>query len=419
MPTIAFSLNDLSRLVGKKLTQEKLVWLLEHAKAEIENISGDEVSIKMNDTNLPYLWSVEGLARLFKGVLGTAKGIPKLKAERTGLKLFVESSVKPIRPFIAAFVAKGQKIDDYLLKQLIQLQEKVCDSYGRRRQKLAIGLYPFKKIEFPIYYKAVHPSSTRFTPLDFRTELNLWEIVKEHPKGREYGWIVESQKKWPVLVDSKKEVLSFPPIINSATTGKLEVGDSEIFFEATATDLPSARLAANIFSQAFADRGFKIYSVDVKYPDRLVTTPDDKYEKIKFDSSLVKKTLGLELKESEIKSLLERARYNVVKNIVEIPPCRQDILHPLDIVEDVGIMYGFENIESSPLTSYTIGGTTPMVEFIDKLRQLATGIGYQEIMSPILSNKELLYEKMEQKDTGAIEISNFTSQTYSAVRSWQ
>jgi len=418
MPTITFSLNDLSKLIGRKLSQDKLVWLLEYAKAELESITGDEASIKLNDTNLPYLWSVEGLARLFKGVLGAAKGIPKLKAERTGLKLFVESSVRPIRPYIAAFAAKGQKIDDYLLKQLIQLQEKICDGYGRRRQKLAIGLYPFKKIEFPVYYKAVHPSSTRFTPLDFRTELNLWEIVKEHPKGREYGGIVEGQKKWPILIDSKKEVLSFPPIINSATTGKLEVGESEIFFEATATDLASARLAASIFAQAFADRGFKIYSVDIKYPDKLIVTPDDKNEKVRFDSSLVQKTLGLELKESEIKSLLERARYSVDKNVVEIPSYRQDIMHPLDIVEDVAIMYGFENIESSPLTSYTVGSSAAMSEFADKLRQLATGLGYQEIMSPILSNKEQLYEKMEQKDSGTIEISNFTSQTYSCVRSW-
>jgi len=62
---------------------------------------------------------------------------------------------------------------NYLLKQIIQLQEKLCDNYGRRRQKIAIGVYTSKKIEFPVNYKAVDPESVDFVPLDFKESLNL------------------------------------------------------------------------------------------------------------------------------------------------------------------------------------------------------------------------------------------------------
>jgi len=247
MPTITFSLVDLNNLIGKKITEEKLVELFDYAKAELERKEGDEITVKFNDTNQPYLWSVEGLAIFFRGVLGLEKGIPKIKIEKSNNKLFVDKSVKTVRPYISAFIAKGVKIDDYLLKQIIQLQEKLCDNYGQRRQKIAIGVYTSKKIEFPVNYKAVDPESVDFVPLDFKESLNLREIIEKHPKGKEYAWILKDEKRYPILLDSRKNILSFPPIINSAELGKIKIGDDEIFFEATGNDENAIRLATNIF----------------------------------------------------------------------------------------------------------------------------------------------------------------------------
>ncbi|MEM4366321.1 MAG: phenylalanine--tRNA ligase subunit beta, partial [Candidatus Woesearchaeota archaeon] len=274
MPTIKFSMTDLSGLVGKKLSEEALAKLLESVKGELEGISGDEVTVKLNDTNLPYLWSVEGLARAFRGLLGLSKGLQRLKVTKTRLKLIVESSVKHVRGHISAFVAKGKKIDQYLLGQLIQFQEKLSEVFGRKRQKLAIGLYPCKKILFPIRYKAVAPNTVKFVPLGMRAELSLSEILQKHSKGREYGWILEGQKKVPILVDSKRDVLSFPPIINSELTGRLGPGDSELFFEATGTDAATVSCAANIFAHALADRGFSIEAVTVMSGGKTFQSPD-------------------------------------------------------------------------------------------------------------------------------------------------
>ncbi len=420
MPTINFSLKDLQLLIRKKASIEELRELLTYCKAELDDYdkTTDEVSVSLADTNQPYLWSVEGIARLLKGVLGKEKGIPKLKINKSSYKLIVDSSIKEVRPYIAAFVAKGKKISDYLLKQIIQLQEKLSENYGQRRQKLAIGVYPLSKIKFPIYYKAILPDSISFVPLDFKKEMTPQEILEEHPKGQEYSYILKDYKKYPILIDSEKNVLSFPPVINSAETGKIEEDEQELFFEATGTDLNTVLLAANIFAQALYDRGFTIYSVAINYKNKRILTPKPFNENIKIKKQDVENILGLKLKDFEIKTLLEKARYKFQNYKVLIPDYRQDIMHPVDVIEDIAIMYGYSNIKDSPLKTYTPGNTFDIVKFRNKARQLIIGQGFQEIFSPILSNKNLLYTKMNTKDFGTIEVKEYMSETYSCVRTW-
>lgn len=420
MPTITFSLTDLQKLVGKKFSVEELQDLLSCAKAEIDNYDKekDEVTADFGDTNLPYLWSVEGVARLLKGILGKEKGLPKLKLNKSDYKVIVENSVTKIRPYIAAFVAKECKIDDYLLKQMIQLQEKLCENFGRRRKKIAIGVYRYSKIKFPVYYKAIYPNKVKFIPLEFKKEMDLKEILEEHPKGQEYAWILDGFDKYPILMDDSNNVLSFPPIINSNETGKLEINDQDLFFEVTGTDLDSVLVACNIFAQALNDRGFKIFSVDVKYPDKKITTPFMFEDSIKLNKDNIKKLVDLDLKDSEIKSLLEKQRYDYESGKVLIPCYRKDILHENDVIEDILIAYGYNNIEELPLTSYTPGSTKKITYFIDKIREIMVGLGFQEVMSQILSNKNLLYNLMEIDDFGTIELQNPSSELYSCIRTW-
>jgi phenylalanyl-tRNA synthetase beta chain len=420
MPTINFSLKDLNKLVGKKLKIAQLEDLVAYGKGELQSYDPDtdEVVVNFDDTNLPYLWSVEGIARMIKGVLGTAKGIPKLKINKSRYSIRVDKSVSKIRPYIAAFVAKGFKINDYTIKQMIQLQEKLCESYGRKRQKVAIGVYSYDAIKFPIHYKATDPESITFIPLEFRKEMTQQEILEEHPKGREYAWILKDFKKYPILIDSNDRVLSFPPIINSNESGKIEPGNDSLFVEVTGTDLDSVNLSLNILAQAFFERGFKIFSVDVKYPHKKITTPHQFNESIRIKKEQIKKLVGLDLKNTVIKRILEKAGYNFNNYRVKIPPYRKDILHPVDVIEDIAIMYGYDRIEEAPLVSYTIGATSTLVKFIDKVREIVVGLGFQEVMSPILTNKLFLYDRMNITAFGTVEIQDCVSETYSVVRTW-
>ncbi len=421
MPNISFSYNDFQKLLGRKLPVEEFKELsLLYAKAEVEGYDSKsgEVKVALDDTNLPYLWCVEGLARFFRGVLDIEKGLQKLKAASSDYRVVVDSSVRAVRPYIAAFVAEGKGIDNYLLEQLIQLQEKFCDGYGRKRQKVSIGLYSHKKIKFPVHYKAVAPDSVSFVPLEMEEKLRLSEVLERHPKGRQYSWILKDLPKYPILVDSNNEVLSLIPIINSNFTGKLMVGDNELMFEATGTDEESVSLAANIFAQNLYERGFRIVSMVADYGARKSKSPCSFNEKIQVRDSDVEALTGLKLTAAKTKELLEKARYGVSGNTATIPDYRRDILHVADVVEDIAIMYGFGRIESAPLTSYTTGSSTEMNKFVDRVREIAIGLGFQEILSPILSNRAVMEDKMGVSGTGLVEVENIMSETYSAVRSW-
>jgi len=429
MPTITFSLKDLNSLIGKSLSIEQLEELFSKAKGELEeyNNDTDEVKLELGDTNQPYLWSAEGISILLKGFLGIEKGIPKLEITNAGDSDYivkVDKSVEKVRPYIVSFIAKGKKIDDYILKQLIQLQEKLADNFGRKREKIAIGIYPLKKIKFPVTYKAVKPDSIKFIPLESEKEMTPKEILENHPKGKEYAKILYGKSIYPILIDGKNEVLSFPPIINSELTGKVSEGDSELFFEATGTELKSLNLAANIFALALSQRGFKIFSARIEYPDEKIGTikiPNPENEDFSFDKNYIKKILGLDLKETEIKSLLEKFRYDYMSGKsakVIIPFYRADIMHSADIVEDIGIAFGYDNVKEIPLATYTVGKTFSRVEKINKIREIIVGLGYNEIMSAILSNKNLLYDKMNYKDFGTVEIEQYMSDTFSVVRTW-
>ncbi len=413
MPNITFSYKDFGQLLGKKLPVEKFgEMLMLYAKAELGKRDGDEVTVELDDTNLPYLWCPEGLARFFRGILGISTGMQKLKVKSGSYKVVVDDSVKPVRPFIAAFAAKGKKIDDYLLKQLIQLQEKFCEGYGRRRQKVSIGLYAYKKIAFPIHYKAVEPSSAKFIPLEMDRSLNLRQILELHPKGQQYGWILKGASKYPLLQDANGEILSFPPIINSNSTGRLEAGDTEMLFEATGTDEESVNLAANIFAHNLSERGFEVFSATVSYKGKSEIVPLIKTEKIAISSEFVEKVTGLELTSAELKSLLAKSGYEYSNGQAIIPGYRADIMHPVDIAEDIAIAFGYDNINEEPLRSYTLGMPLPAAQKINKLRKAVVAMGFQEIFSHILADRN----SMIGNPASRVELENYMSETFSAVR---
>ncbi|MBI2559418.1 phenylalanine--tRNA ligase subunit beta [Candidatus Woesearchaeota archaeon] len=420
MPTITFSLKDLQHLVGKNLSIEEVIELAHCGKGDFDSYDEetDEAKIDFGDTNLPYLWSAEGFARLIKGILGVQKGIPEVKINKGDYEVRVDKSVAKIRPFIACFAAKGRKIDEHLLKQIIQLQEKFCETYGRKRRKVSVGLYSYKRLSFPVHYRAVDPMSVEFVPLEFKAKMNLRDILAEHPKGKEYAFVLEGFDRYPILADDKNEIMSFIPIINSNFTGKLEIDDENIFFEATGTDEDAVNLAANIFAYALHDRGFQIYSAEVRHHDRKIVTPHFFNESIAVKNEQIKNLFGLELKENEVKHLLEKMQYSFSDYKVKIPPYRLDILHPYDVIEDIGIAYGYDKIEDRALATFTSGYAMEFNEFVGKVRAIVAGLGYQEVMSPILTNKDFLYNKMNIDDAGTIEIEECMSETYSAVRSW-
>lgn len=416
MPTIEISLKTLEKLAKRKIALEEL----ERVKA-YPSLHGDRLRIELADTNRPDLWSAEGIARALR-----EKGIPKTKVKKSSKRVIVHSSIKSIRPFIAAFAAKKIRITEELLEELISLQEMLAENFGKKRKKISIGIYNFDKINFPVHYKAVSPS-LKFIPLEFKQPLTLKEILENHPKGAEYGYIVRNHRLYPIFTDSKEEVLSFPPVINSNYLGRVTTKTRNLFIEVTGTDLNAVNVVANILCYSLYDRNAAIEGIEIVYPWKTrygmkISTPLLKTESVTFRKDEIEKVLGIRLNDSEIKELLESMQYNarIGKSdiTVFVPSYRNDVMHFYDVIEDLAIAYGYGNFKSLELKSFTAGSLDSKTHFINKVRDVIVGLGFQEILSHVLINKDKLDKRMNISEKNMIEIENVMSEKYSAVRSW-
>lgn len=417
MPIIEVSFKDFKKLVGKKLPKknEKLWDLFLYIKSEIEGLNKDDLKIEVADSNRPDMWCVEGLARSLRGALKIETGVPIYKAKKSKYEVKVKKGVKKIRPFIASAIVKDLKFDNNTIKQLIQLQDKLDRTYGRNRKKSAIGIYDYDKIKFPITYKTVKPNSIKFVPLGFGVEMTPKQILLEHPKGIEFAGILEGKDKYPILIDAENKVLSMPPIINSNDVGKVTEKTKNVFIEVTGINIDTVTNALNIVTATLSDRGGKVKSVKINYGKKKLFTPNFSSKTMSIDVASIKKRLGLELKKKEIISLLSRARFNVKKFTnkkitIEMPFYRTDIMHEFDVIEDIGIMYGYKNIASEDVNISTVGGLLDSTAQINRLRDIVIGMGFQEVLNYTRCDKEILFNKDN------VEIANPISTKMNSLR---
>jgi len=420
MPTIEISKKDLKKLTGMRITQEKLSL----AKAEMItsrqagiSISEDMLKLEMADTNRPDLWSTEGIAREIKGKF------MQIKTTSSGSKVIVDKNLKNIRPKTVCAVVRNVKLSEDSLAQLIQLQEKICETFGRKRKQAAIGVYDFDKIKFPITYKAFKPTEISFTPLDMKKALNLNQILEQHPKGKEYAHLLKGKSKYPIFIDSNTQVLSMPPIINSDYTGKVTTRTRNLFIECSGFEMKFLEPALNSLVYALAQRGGKIQTIRIKYPDTNIITPNLTPKKAVLDIDYVNNLSGLNLNKQQIMSILNKSNYKIksqAKNKLTLlyPSYRQDIMHQADIIEDIIIRYGYNKIKSITPQIATTGKLLLIQGFQHKISELAIGLGAQEILSYTLTNKDALFKKMNTKPSQVIEIDNPISKNWSIFRTW-
>ncbi len=422
MPTVEFSLEDLGQLLGKKITAKELEDAILHAKGEVESVNGDAVKVDIKDTNRPDLWSVEGIARELRSNYGIEEGLPKFNIAKSGVVMKVDAKVERVRPKTVGAVVRRLKLSDYAIKQLIQLQEKIHQTYGRNRELAAVGVYDCEKIEPPIYYTTVKPEGIRFIPLDFEEEMTPGEILERHPKGREYGHLINKFKEYPLMIDSEKNVLSMPPIINSSITGKITPETKNVFIEITGHEIERISVVLNVIVAALAERGGRIYTVEVLYPKEKLIAPELGAKEFALDFEYCKKILGLELRKEEIIKLLKKARYGAQisgnKILTKYPAYRNDVMHQRDIVEDIAIAYGLNKMIPEPPRLPTIGAADAKEEFSDAVREVMVGLGFQEVLTFSLTSKGTLFRKMNLEEKEISEIANPISANWSVLRSW-
>ena len=442
MPKIDVNEQLFFSLLGKEYDYSPTFeHLLSSAKAELDEAPSAEmpkleriIKIELNDTNRPDLWSTAGLARLLRMHTGGTSNKARYQEflstqteqkDAGSRRVIVDSELEHIRPFMTAFVISGKPIDEPMLKDIIQTQEKLCWNFGRKRRSVSMGVYRSALISWPIRYHAVDPDTTSFTPLGFDTEMTCSQIITEHPKGKEYGWILKDKKKVPFLSDAKDGVLSMAPIINSAHIGAVQQGDSDLLVELTGTDMPSLLLATNIVACDFSDAGYTILPVTVEHPyetgfGKTVTTPFYFQETARTTIQAVNKLLGTTLSAQEIAEALERMDNAVsIKGdtlILTPPAYRNDFLHEVDIIEDVMMGKTVEFFKPETPHEFTIGRLLPITVLSRKIKRLMVGFGYQEMIFNYLGSKKDFIDRMRIDSSQVIEIANPMSENYQFVR---
>ncbi len=408
MAIVTINKKQFEKEIGK--LDEKMQDRIAMFGTPVEEITNNELQIEIFP-NRPDLLSYHGFKRSFLAFLGKKTKLKKYKINKPekNYKVDIDSSVKNIRPYTACAIVKKLKLDDDKIKELIEIQEKLHITVGRKRKKVAIGIYPLEKIKLPITFRALEPDKIKFVPLESNREMSGLEILQRHPAGKEYAHLLAGKEKFPIFIDADKNILSMPPIINSQLTGKITEKTSEVFIECSGFDFEILSKCLNIIITSLADMGGKIYQMEIKYghhgrtPKNLrgrflqgakKITPDMTTEKMKISLETTNKLLGLNLKEKELKQLIEKMGCNYNKRIVEIPAWRTDILHEVDLIEDVAIAYGYENFVPEIPEISTIGEENPRETIKRKFSEILAGLGMLEVSNYHLTIKKDQFAKM-------------------------
>ncbi len=415
MVVVETKLENLKKLTGVSEIEEILFEMGMELEGIQDSIARVEVTAERVDMLTP-----EGLARAIRAYAGN--GSKEYEIKSSGFSVIVDKSVKDVRPFTACCLVSGLRWNSEMIKETMAAHDKINMNYGRGRRKAAIGVYPTDRIKYPIHYLAEEQKNIRFAPLGFEKELSAEEILKLHTKGKEYGHLLKENKKYPVFKDATGAIMSMPPIINSRSFGEVIEGTKNVFIEVSGAHKPTVSSVLSIVSSSLAERGGTIETMEVVYPEGKEITPKTAWQKAEITSSYVNRVFGLDLKSDKIASLLERMQYKAKANGEKIelliPPYRSDILHPLDIVDDVGRAYGFSKMEPSYPKVPTIGGLLQIRKTARKVTDAMIGYGFQEIMTNVLTSKTDQFERMNIPEESCVEILNAKEGGINIARKW-
>ncbi len=414
MPTVNLDKKKVMEYIGKNISDKVLLEKIPMIGTDLEEITKDEISVEIFP-NRPDMLSEEGFARALKGFLGLEKGLRKYDINKSDYKATIDPSVRKVREFAVAAVVKGVSIDSNFIIRLMQVQEKLHTTHSRNRKSAAIGVHDLDTVNFPIQY-TTKGKDFSFVPLEGKDEMTIEAILNDHPKGKAYAHLVDKDV-YPIWIDAKDKVVSFPPIINGIHTTVTDK-TKNLLLDITGTDEKVVVQALNIMVTMLSDAGGRIYEVDIlgrKYPDL-------KPKAIKLDISYANRLLGLNLDAGDAVGYLEMMGLGAKKVSsssveVSVPSYRTDVLHPIDFVEEIAIAYGYDNFESEMSDAATVGAESAKAVFLRKVSDLLVGLRYLECRSFHMSNSKTLFDKMNlEVSVNLVKTANAVNIEYDAMR---
>ncbi|EGG41060.1 phenylalanyl-tRNA synthetase subunit beta [Candidatus Nitrosarchaeum limnium SFB1] len=415
MPVVELSYTRLQKLLGK-ISKKQISDNLPFLGLDIESEDNDKVRIEYSPNRPDYSTDL-GIALGLQGLFGIKVGAIKLNIKKSNdYVLSVKPSVSKIRPFVTGIIAKNGRIDDEMIKQLMTMQEDLHFGIGRKRKKSSIGIHDLDKISFPLTYTTSNKDH-KFIPLHSDKELSISQILETTDIGKEYGSIIKNSTQVPVILDSKKQTVSFPPIINAAIT-TVTTKTRNLFVEVTGINKNDAEDMLSIVATILQTAGFSLISTKISGAKN--TSPKLEPRKISVNSILINQMLGTNLTNSQIIASLKKSRLDAIlkgKNIIcTIPPYRFDIFGPMDLVEEVALGYGIQNLEPILSPSQTLGQTNSISVKLKSLSLIMIGLGYTEVLNSSLTSKKVLYEMTNREPVNMISVLDSKSQEHTILR---
>lgn len=433
MPTISIEQKLLRQILSRHGIEhdiEKMANQLPLLGTDIDSCDEQTLDIEIFPDR-PDLLSGETLAKAIMPFLYGAKSEPELDVKSGSVKMTVEPELEHIRPVILGAIVRDVEIGktseekDEFIKALMEHQEKLHFALGRGRRRASIGVHDLSKIAPPFSVKAV-PSSTSFSPLGMTSEMTLEEILDTHPKGVDYAHLLKDMNSYPIIFDSNNEVLSFPPIINGNHT-TVSHTTRDFFIDVTGWDRRACESSLMLIALQLAEHGGRIESVEITgFDGKVEHLPKSSPLEHHVTERLLDGLLGRRLTDEEISTAINRmggeflgrkkathptaSAVSKMSDVIDgdvvltfaMPRWRFDILHPIDLVEDVAIGHGYESlgtdVPKAPLTAI------PRMDhhIRRRLRESLQGLGLMQIQSLTLSNDFDQFEAMRWPPMGEV-----------------
>ena len=396
--------SKINEYIGKELSVDEIKDTLIDMGMDLKGESDDkdpELKIEITAEKIDMV-SVVGIARAIKYYRRITKGYPIYNLSKSDKKVIVKKTSSESRPRTVCAILKDVDMNQDLLNEIIEVQEKIHASFGRNRKKVSIGIYPLNKISFPITYGSEDPKNIKFKPLDSDKEMTGIEILEFHDKGKMFKHLLEGFEKFPVFRDSKGNILSMPPIINSEDTGKVETNHKDLFIECSGFNLNYLDSVLKVLVTSFYDLGCKIESIEVEYEaedNYELNLGDDIFD---IETDKIRKVIGTELSQKEIELNLNKMMYGVDKVednkiYVKVPPFKADVWNDIDIIDDIARGYGYNNIELTSPKVDSVGKRLDSSLFRDRLSDSLVSLGFNELYTYMLTSTEFQLNKFDNK----------------------
>eukprot|EP00968_Pinguiococcus_pyrenoidosus_P008026 scaffold564_cov248-Pinguiococcus_pyrenoidosus.AAC.10 len=477
MPTVGVIRDDLFALLGRSYTQDEFELLCFEFGVELDDVTteaeqarkmggGDSSANGALSTDVIYkidvpanrydLLCIEGLARAFRIFLGLQTPPEyEVSEPKTGERLLmtVEAETAAVRPFVVCAVLRGVTLDPKRYQSFIELQDKLHQNICRRRTLVAIGTHDLDTLTPPFRYRALPPEAINFVPLTEQTKSFDAKSLLEHYKtdGQSkhlapYVDIIYDKERYPVIYDAEDRVLSLPPIINGYHS-RIQLHTKDIFIECTATDYTKANIVLDtvvtMFSE-YCEKPFASEYVDILYEadGRLDATPKMTLRQDEAAVADVNSLIGIDISPRRMCELCDKMQLGPARHVKEgtqedggpgrgrggvirvtIPPTRHDIMHSVDIIEDIAVAYGYNNVVNTIPKTLTVGAPQPLNHFCDLLRDEISRAGFSETLThglcSISENYELLRRSAESPNGNGpeyVSLSNPANIEYEIVR---